>query len=125
MKKYLSLFSVSALFFSLAAYAADAVPAPSFGDAIVALLSAYKTHAGVAAIIVAVVQLLKSDVVGGLLLKINQKWVPILLLAITGIGGTAQAVLTGKNWWQGAVDGFITSGIAMSIYEAAKSIRKA
>ena len=123
MKKYLfllPLFLVSAV-----ALAADPVPAPAFGDALVALLGAYTTHAGVAAIIVAVIQLLKSDLVGGLLLKINQKWIPIVMLALTGIGGAAQAVLSGKNWWQGAVDGFITSGIAMSIYEAVKSTRKA
>lgn len=120
MKKIWSVIFIVSIF-PLFAFAAD-VPV-AFGDAIINLLGAYKAHAGIAAIIVAVVQLLKSDLVGGLLLKLNQKWIPFILLALTGIGGAAQSVVAGKSWWQGLIDGFITTGIAASIYEGVKSIK--
>lgn len=115
-----------ALFFCFTALADGAATAttttPDLGGAIFGLIDAVKVGS-VAPIIVAAVQLLKTDLFGGLLLKINQKYIPIVMTALTVIGNVALGVAQGKKWLPSAIEGLFISGGAMAIYETVKTIK--
>lgn len=115
-----------ALFFCFTALADGVATAtsttPDLGSSIFGLIDAVKVGS-VAPIIVAVVQLLKTDLFGGLLLKINQKYVPVVLTVLSVVGNVAVGVVQGKKWLPSAIEGLFISGGAMAIYETVKTIK--
>lgn len=115
-----------ALFFCLSALADGLATAttttPDLGSSIFGLIDAVKVGS-VAPIIVAVVQLLKTDLFGGFLLKINQKYLPLILAVLSVVGNVAVGVVQGKKWLPSAIEGLFISGGAMAIYETVKTIK--
>lgn len=124
----LPVFVLSVFIFLLARAAfadgvAVTVTAPAFGDALANLFGAIKDHGSVAVLIMAVVQILKTNEVVGLLGKISPKFLPLIIGVVTTIGYVVAAVIAGKSWFQGAIEGLVTSGGAMLIYESIRKIK--
>jgi len=104
-------------FFALASFSAFAEDGgSSFGDAIVGVIDAVKVG-GFAAILAAVIQVLKLDAVGGLINKINPKILPILIHTGTAILNVIAAIASGKPIIPATVEGVFISGTAMSLYD--------
>lgn len=97
--------------------------APAIGDALAQLFAAIKDHGSVAVIIMAVVQILKTNEVLGILGKVSSKALPLIIAVVTTVGYVVAAVIAGKSWFQGAIEGLFTSGGAMLIYEGFRKIK--
>lgn len=111
-------------FFAIAAFAEGGLPPapgtlPAVGDAI----SAIKVGA-IAPIIVAIVQVLRSDTVLGLLNGMNKWWVRLVIVVATVLGNVAYEVAAnGKTWLAAAIEGLVMGGGAMAIYDTIKSVK--
>lgn len=133
MKNAISKVSLSAaavaafvIFYGASAMADGAsvtVTAPAIGDALSNLFAAIKDHGSVAVLIMAVVQVLKTNEVIGILGKVSSKFLPVIIAVLTTVGYIVGAVIAGKSWFQGAIEGLVTSGGAMLIYEAIRQIK--
>ncbi len=124
----LPVFLASSFAFLLAGSAfadgvAVTVTAPAFGDALANLFAAIKDHGSVAVLVMAVVQVLKTNEVIGILGKVSSKFLPLIIAVLTTVGYVVAAVIAGKSWFQGAIEGLVTSGGAMLIYEAIRQIK--
>ncbi len=121
----LVLFSMVAFmltaFFTLIAHAVEGA-APDLGLSVLALIDAVKVGK-VAVIMVAAVQLLKTEFFGSLIAKINQKAIPWITLAIAVVGNVGASVIQGKSWVAALVEGVLISLTANGAYETIKSIK--
>ena len=61
-------------------------------------------------------QLLKNDLFGGLLNKLDKRYQPALVVLLTQIGALVQSVASGKNLLQAAIEWAFVAGGAMAIY---------
>jgi len=121
--KYVPAFLVLALgmfMFTLCSFAEDA---PDLGSAIVDLISAVKLGA-LAPILLAVVQLLKTDFLGGFIKKINTKYQPLIVIVIGITGNVALAASGGKSWGSAIIEGLVLALTTMGLYDAIKPIFK-
>lgn len=94
---------------------------PELGKSIWDLIDAVKVGA-TAPIIVAAVQLLKTDLVGGLLSKLNANALR-LVMAVATVAGNVAASAGSKGWLAAAVEGLFMSGGAMLIYDTIRSVK--
>lgn len=125
--RYISSWSIVLLgfFFTFAALAAGALPeAPDTWTAITGAISAVKVGA-IAPIVVAIVQVLRSNTVAGLLAGVSAWWMRTIVTTFTVAGNIAYEVASGgKTWWLAAIEGLVIGGGAMAIYDTVKSIKK-
>lgn len=108
------------LFFPLLAFAADA---PDFAGSILAIWTAIQSHAGTALILVPVFQFLRTNEVVGILSKISGKYLQVVIAVLTVLGFVVDAWAKGQGLGAAAIAGLFTSGGAMLIFEAIKSIK--
>ena len=116
MEKYFGLLFFSLFAFMGLALAQDVVPAPDLGLSVLALIDAFKSGAIPATIVVAVMQLLKTKLLGNLIGKLHSGAVPLLVLILGLVSGVLHDVGEGTSWFESAVKGLFNSGYAMLIY---------
>lgn len=123
MKKYLSYLAVPFVgLYALTAFASGEVQ-PDLTLTLLSLLEAIKGNGGVAVILVAVFQLLRTAPVLGILGKFSGKYLQLIIAAATALGYVAKAAAEGKSWGMAAVEGLFTAGGAMLIYTAIREIK--
>ena len=93
------------------AWAAQAVAENS--DAVVATAKWVGTASSVVAF---GLQLLKNDLFGGLINKVDPRFQPALVVLLTQIGALVESVASGKNLLSAAIEWAFVAGGAMSIY---------
>lgn len=111
--------------FFFAPLLAFAVDAPTdFLGIVLAIWNAIKNHAATAVILVPVIQLLKSHEVLGVLRKIGLQGraMQVTVAILTVLGFVVDAVVQGQSWPAAAIAGLFTSGGAMLVYNAFKSV---
>lgn len=121
MKKVLSIvfmFMIATIGFALGQEAAsgEVVAAPDLGASIVALIEAFKGGAAPAAIIVAVMQLLKTEFLGNLIGKLHAGVVPLLVLLLGLASGVLMDIGAGTSWLESLVKGLFNGGGALALY---------
>lgn len=103
---------------------ADAPVAPvDFAAVVMALWQAIQNHASTALLLVPVFQLLRTSEVAPLLGWFSGKYLQVVIAIITAIGFVINAWATGQALGQAAITGLFTSGGAMLIYDAIRSIQ--
>jgi len=113
--KYLGLLFTILLMVSFSVFAQEA--APELGKSIEGLIMALKGNAGPAAIIIAVVQLLKTDYLGNVLGKVNKGLIPLLIVLGGGAVQVLTEVATGKKLAEALINGLFSGGLAIALYE--------
>lgn len=119
-----AVFILSAIFLTTLAFAEDA---PKVGESILSLISAIKVGS-IGAILLALGQLLKSDLVApllGNLLKNNTKIMPWILTGISVIISIGTSLVQGKPWYLGAVEGIMAALAANGVFDHAKVVTAA
>lgn len=124
-KRILPVISFGLLGFAGLACAADVVTVqvPNLVPSLMDLFGAFKDKASVAVIIVAVVQVLKTNEVVGILGKVASKYLPIIVAVVSVLGFTATAVVSGKSWIQGVLEGLATAISSNLFYDAFRSLK--
>lgn len=119
MKKY--LFALSLLFCSMVAFAADV---PDTGTSLLALISAVKVGTG-SAIILAVVQLLKSNLVSNLIGRIvNVKYIPWITIGLGVLGSVGMALGSSGNVTAAIIEGVLMALISNGVFDQIKVLGK-
>lgn len=123
MKKLFSIFVGLSLLLISGIALADEVAQPDFTVSVLSLLEAVKGKASIVVILVAVFQLLKTAPVVGILGKVSGKYMQVII-AVTTVGGfIVDSMARGTSLVTAAVEGLFTSGGAMLLYSAIKSIK--
>lgn len=116
----LFVFAIGFLY-GVVSYAADGA-APDLATALPGLLGAIKDKAGAAVILFFAVEVLKSAPLVGVLGKINQKALLVIVPVLGVLGSVADQVAhQNSSWLMALVNGLVVSGGAMTIYEALKN----
>ena len=107
---------------SLVAYAEEPV---KIGDAVIGLIDAIKVG-GAGVILAAVVQILKSDFAGGLLSKVNAKYLPWITAAVAVLGNVAHGLVATpeRQIWLVILEGVLialTSNGVFDLFKAKKA----
>jgi len=99
------------------------VPLQTVFEAIATLVKNWKGMSGIgiaAAILTLLVQILKTELLGGLLAKASPFLKRLLITVLGQFAGIVIAVNGGLGWIEAVVAGLLTSGGAVAIYEAIK-----
>ena len=107
------LISVFTMFTGMA-YAQESIP--DLGSSLAGLITAIKAGT-IPAIIVAVVQMLRTEFVSKWIGKINSGLAPLLVLVLGLVSGVLTSMATGQVWHQGLLVGLFNGGYAMAIYD--------
>jgi hypothetical protein len=121
MKNSLILFIVAMFLFVGHAFAADAAT-PDLMASILALWAAISSHATTALVLVPVFQLLRTHEVLGVLGGLSGRWMQVVVAVITTGGFVVQALASGQGLAQALIAGLLTSGGAMVLFDAIRSI---
>jgi len=115
---YSAMFLFSLLITTVVAYAADA---PDLGASVTGLIDAIKIGQ-IGVILVASVQLLKTDFFGSLLAKVNPKIIPWVTLALAIIGNVGVGLMqpVAKPIWVLIIEGVLGAFASNGIYEMFK-----
>ena len=117
MKKLIGILLFSLFAFMGLAVAQDVVvAAPDLGASIVGLIEAFKGGAGPAVIIVAFMQLLKTEMLGNLIGKLHSGVTPLLVLVLGLVSGVLMDIGSGKTWLESLVQGLFNGGGAIALY---------
>jgi len=102
---------------TLAAYAADT------GTAVVDLFNAIKVGT-LSAILIAVGQLLKSDLIAGWLnAKVNSKFIPWITVVVGIVISVGHGLSEGKVWYMSALEGLIAALLSNGIFDQTKPLQ--
>lgn len=105
------------MFLAYHAYAADT------GQAVVDLFNAIKVGT-VSAILIAVGQLLKSDLIAGWInAKVNSKFIPWITVVVGVIISVGHGLSEGKVWYMSAIEGIIAALLANGIFDQTKPLQ--
>jgi hypothetical protein len=121
-----SVFLFSVLIFPLVCFSQIAetpVPIKDVFEMIAQLVNNWRslsTLGLISSVIVLVMQILKTEIMGGLLLKASPFLKRLLITVFGQVAGVIVAVSGGLTWVEAIVTGLITSGGAVAIYEAIK-----
>ena len=74
------------------------------------------------AIVVILIQLLKTEMLGNLMNKLPPFWKRILIVLLGQISGILIGVNSGMGWVNSIIAGLLTSGGAIAIYECLKPL---
>lgn len=106
------------MFFILLTFAGVALAqetAPELGASIEGLIASFQ--AGKVAIIVAVIQLLKTDFLGNILGKVHKGAVPLLVIVLGLLVGALESVATGTTLVAGLLSGLLAGGQGIALYD--------
>lgn len=110
------------MLFPLYALAADPA-APSLVPAIMALWAAIQAHAQTSVTLVPIFQILRSSEVIGILSKFSGRYLQAVIACLTAGGFIVDAWAKGGSLAEALVTGLLTSGGAMLIFDAFRSIK--
>lgn len=107
----------------ICAFAADGAEAPALVPAIMALWAAIQAHSTTAVTLVPVFQILRSNELAPVLSKLSGRYLQAVIAIVTTGGFIASAWAAGSSLGEALVTGLFTSGGAMLIYDAFRSIK--
>jgi len=116
--KWLSIYTVVfTILFGINAYAVDT------GQAVVDLFSAIKVGT-LSAILLAVGQLLKSDLISSIIgAKVNTKFLPWITIAIGALISVGHGLAEGKIWYMSLAEGLIAGLLSNGIFDQTKPLQ--
>jgi hypothetical protein len=123
--KNLSIFICLFVFlFAGVVFADGAMEAPDFTSSLLQVLDLVKEKAAIIPLLVAVFQLLKTAPVTSIIGKLSGKYQQLIVAIVTTGGYVVHALASGQSTFSAVVEGLLTSGGAMLMYDAFRSIKK-